>query len=54
MKIGEELQTLGIPYIHLKSLWLQQESLEHDQFSTFCLIYPNSISKKNGEKNLNF
>ena len=25
-----------------------------DPFSTFCLIWPNSISKKNGEKNTNF
>jgi hypothetical protein len=31
-------------------LWLPQESLEHDPFSTFCLIYPNSISKENGKK----
>ena len=23
---------------------------EQDPFSTFCLIYPNTISKKNGEK----
>ena len=28
----------GISYIHLKSCWLTQESLEHNPFSTFCLI----------------
>ena len=39
-----------ISYIHLKSCWLTKECLEHDPFSTFCLIWPNSISKKNGEK----
>ena len=44
----------GISYIHLKSSWLTQDCLEDDSFSTFCLIWPNSISKKNGEKNLNF
>ena len=32
--------------IHLKSCWLPQESLEHNPFSTFCLIWPNSITKK--------
>ena len=36
--------------MHLKSCLLTQESLEQDPFSTFCLIYPNTISKKNGEK----
>ena len=34
----------GVSYIHLKSCWLTQESLEHDPFSIFCLIWPNSIS----------
>ena len=27
-----------------------QECLDHDPFSTFCLTWPNSISKKNGRK----
>jgi hypothetical protein len=39
---------------HLKSCWLTQESLGHDPFSTFCLIWQNSISKENLKKNLNF
>ena len=37
----------GISYIYLKSLWLPQENLEHGPFSTFCLIWQNSISKTN-------
>ena len=37
----------GISYIHLKSCWLKQESLELDPFSTFGLIVPNSISERN-------
>ena len=40
----------GISYIQLKSCWLTQEGLEHDPFSTFFLIWQNSISKENGEK----
>ena len=40
----------GISYMHLKSCWVTQKSLEQNPFSTFCLICPNSISKKNGEK----
>ena len=36
-----------ISYIHLKSCWLKQESLELDPFSTFGLIGPNSISDRN-------
>ena len=39
-----------ISKIHLKSCWLTQECLKHVPFSIFCLIWPNSISKKNGEK----
>ena len=36
----------GISHIHLKSCGLTQESAEDDPFSTFCLIWTNSISRK--------
>ena len=54
--IAKHVHTLsyGISYIHLKSCWLTQESLEHDPFSTFGLICPNSICEKNLTKNRNF
>ena len=44
------LISLGIQYSPFKSCWLTQESLKHDPFSTFSLIDPNSIIKKNGKK----
>jgi hypothetical protein len=31
-----------------------QESLENDPFSTYYLIWPNSIRKINGKENYNF
>ena len=34
----------GISYIHLQSYWLT--CLEHDPFSTFCLIWPNTTSRQ--------
>ena len=40
----------GISHIHLKSCGLTQESAEDDPFSTFCLIWTNSISRKARKK----
>ena len=31
--------------------YVVQESLENDPFSTYCLIWPNSIREINGEEN---
>ena len=36
----------GITLKDLKSCWLTQESFEQNPFSTFCLIWPNSISRQ--------
>ena len=34
--------------------YVVQESLENDPFSTYCLIWPNSIREINGKENYNF
>ena len=34
--------------------YVVQESLENDPFSTYCLIWPNSIREMNGKENHNF